>query len=146
VGLFSLRYQSSELERLILPGRPRFVRYDPRDLSRIYVEEEGARALVVPLSDRHWPALSLWEWHEIRRRQLARGTHGAADAAWAARALRANQALIADRASAGRLKDRRRLERARQWDATRAPRMHADRELVVSAQLRDTPLPCEVLE
>jgi hypothetical protein len=110
------------------------------------MEEEGAPALVVPLNDRHWPALSLWEWREIRRRQLARGTHRAGDAAWAARALRANQALIEERASAGRLKDRRRLERARQWDATRAPRLHADRELVVSTQLKDTPLPCEVLE
>jgi len=146
VSLFSLRYQSSELERLIEAGRPRFVRYDPRDLSRIYVEEEGGKALVVPLNDRQWPALSLWEWREIRRRQLARGTQQPADAAWAARALRANQALIAERASAGRLRDRRRLERAREWDATRAPRLRVDRELVVSNQIKDTPLPCEVLE
>jgi putative transposase len=146
LSLFSLQYQSTELERLICAGRPRFVRYDPRDPSRIYVEEEGGKSLVVPLNDRHWPALSLWEWHEIRRRQLARGAHRAADAAWAARALRANQALIEARASAGRLKDRRRLERAREWDATRVPRLHADRELVVSTQIKDTPLPCEVLE
>lgn len=146
VSLFSLRYQSGELERLIEPGRPRFVRYDPRDLSHIFVEEESGPPLKVPLNDRHWPAFSLWEWHEIRRQQLARGTHRVADAAWAARALRANQTLIAERASVGRLKDRRRLERGREWEAVRRPRLRPDRELVVSNKLLDTPLPCEVLE
>jgi len=74
LSLFSLQYQSTELERLICAGRPRFVRYDPRDPSRIYVEEEGGKSLVVPLNDRHWPALSLWEWHEIRRTACPRCT------------------------------------------------------------------------
>jgi putative transposase len=144
VRLFALRYQSHELEQLIAPGKPRFVRYDPRDLSRIFVEDDDRRTLAVPLSDRHWPVMSLWEWEEIRRRQLA-GSHGG-DAEWVARALRANQALIEGRANAGRLRDRRRLERARQWDEVRPPALHANRELIVSATLKDTPLPCEVLE
>ena len=145
VRLFALRYQSSELERLIEPHRPRFVRYDPRDLSRIYVEDGQSPALAVPLNDRHYPALSLWEWREIRRAQLAGA--GSGDAEWVARALRANQALIAERARVGRARDRRRLERARQWrDARALPRLHADRDLTVSAKLNDTPLPCEVLE
>jgi putative transposase len=144
VRLFGLRYQSHELEALIAPGKPRFVRYDPRDLSRVFVEGDGGRAMAVPLSDRHWPALSLWEWHEIRRRQVAGTETG--DAEWVTRALRANQALITDRASIGRLRDRRRLERARLWTEARAPTLHADRELTVSATLKDTPLLCEVLE
>jgi putative transposase len=144
VHMFALRYQSHELERLIAPGRPRFVRYDPRDLSKVFVEEDNARVLAVPLSDRHWPALSLWEWQEMRRRQIA-GSHGG-DAEWAARALRANQALNEGRANAGRLRDRRRLERARQWNEARAPTLHANRELIVSGTIKDTPLPCEVLE
>jgi hypothetical protein len=121
------------------------VRYDPRDLSRVYVEDGQCPALAVPLNDRHYPALSLWEWREIRRAQLAGA--GSGDAEWVARALRANQALIAERARVGRSRDRRRLERARQWrDARALPRLHADRDLTVSAKLNDTPLPCEVLE
>jgi putative transposase len=144
VRMFALHYQSHELERLIAPGRPRFVRYDPRDLSHVFVEDDNAPPLKVALSDRHWPALSLWEWQEVRRRHIA-GSHGG-DAAWAARALRANQALIDARANAGRLRDRRRLVRAQNWDEARPPVLHANRELSVSATLKDTPLPCEVLE
>lgn len=144
IRLRSLRYQSTELERLIAAGRPRFVRYVPRDLSKVYVEQKNALALAVPLSDRTWPALSLWEWEEIRRRGAAGDT--SADAEWLAKALRANQALIDERARAGRLKDRRRQSRAQAWADAQVPRVHADRELVVSATLTDTPLPCEVLE
>jgi len=145
VRLFSLRFQCPELEHLIAAGRPRFVRYDPRDLSRIFVEDTEGRTLTAPLEDRHWPALSLWEWQEIRRQQCLKGREGG-DAEWVARALRANQSLIADRAGAGRLRDRRRLERAREWAASRNPSLRSDRELTVSATLQDTPLPCEVLE
>ena len=144
VRMFALRYQSHELEQLIAPGKPRFVRYDPRDLSKIFVEDDDRRPLAVPLSDRHWPAMSLWEWQETRRHRMA-GSHGG-DAVWVARALKANQALIDSRAHAGRLRDRRRVERERHWSAARVPRLHADRELTVSATLKDTPLPCEVLE
>jgi len=80
----------------------------------------------------------------VRRRRVA--TESPADAEWVARALRANQALIEERSKAGRLKDRRRQARASQWSEARAPQLHADRELIVSATLKDTPLPCEVLE
>ncbi len=144
VQLFALQYQSHEIEGLIAQGRPRFIRYDPRDMSRIYVEQDNGTHLRVPLADRRWPKLSLWEWNEIKR--LSSGTETPADAEWVARALRANQALIDDRASAGRLKDRRRKARAKAWSEKRIPMLHPDRELTVSATLSDTPLPCEVLE
>jgi hypothetical protein len=43
------------------------VRFDPRDISRVYLERAGAPPLVVPLRDRQLPALSLWEWNAFSR-------------------------------------------------------------------------------
>jgi hypothetical protein len=88
--------------------------------------------------------MSLWEWNEVRKGQ---DFHiDPAHASWVARALKDNRALIERRASAGRLRDRRRLERQRQWEEARPALRRSERELIVSARLKDTPLPCEVLE
>jgi putative transposase len=139
----SLRYQSRDLEPLIEPERKRRVRFDPRDLSRVFLETEKRALLEVPLADPRWPVMSLWEWREIRRRERGGTT---VDVLWAARAQRDNQALIDARARGGTARDRRRRSRGELWREAQPPKLRSDRELTVSAELHGTPLYCEVLK
>jgi putative transposase len=143
IRIHCLRYQSRDLEPWIEPGRLRRVRYDPRDLSRLFLETDEKRLLEVPISDRPWPPASLWEWREIRERNRGDRT---ADAQWAARAQRANQALIDAKARGGTARDRRRRARGELWSEVQPPKLRSDRELTVTARLRGTPLYCEVLK
>jgi hypothetical protein len=56
-----LRYSSGDLELEVDIGRQRVVRYDPRDLSHVYLERPKVAPLRVPLRDSRAPPLSLWE-------------------------------------------------------------------------------------
>ncbi|HXQ23962.1 MAG TPA: transposase family protein [Candidatus Acidoferrales bacterium] len=143
IRIHCLRYQSRELEPWIEPGRLRRVRYDPRNLSRVFVETDERGLLEVPLADRTWPPVSLWEWREIRQRNRGDGT---ADALWAARAQRANQALIDAKARSGTPRECRRRSRGELWSEVQPPKLRSDRELTVTARLHGTPLYCEVLK
>jgi putative transposase len=67
IELLGLKYSSPALEPDVAIGVQRTVRFDPRDLSRVYLERVGLAPLPVPLRDPRWPALSLWEWEAIRR-------------------------------------------------------------------------------
>ena len=46
------------------------VRYDPRDLSQVYLEQPHFPPLAIPLRDPSTPALSLWELKAIKRSQI----------------------------------------------------------------------------
>jgi len=67
IELFGLRYSSGDLELEVDIGRQRVVRYDPRDLSYIYLERPKVAPLRVPLRDSRAPPLSLWELKAIKR-------------------------------------------------------------------------------
>jgi putative transposase len=75
IDLFGLKYSHSSLAPEVSPGRDRIVRFDPRDLSRIHLEQPEGRYLTVPLRDRSFPSISLWEWRAIRKHQRAVATH-----------------------------------------------------------------------
>jgi putative transposase len=143
IELFCLRYRSADLAPLVHPSRHRMVRYDPRDMRRVYVEVDGQH-LEVPLAPVNMPAFSLWEWREIRGKQIE-GSHDYEPEALD-RELAENRKLIEKKARTGaRLRDARRLARQDAWsDQHRAVTPAAD-----ASALRPTlegPAGCRVME
>jgi len=67
IELFGLKYSCAELEPEIHLAKRRVVRFDPRDLSSVYLERLGAQPLEVPLRDHRLPSMSIWELKAIRR-------------------------------------------------------------------------------
>jgi putative transposase len=71
--LFNLRYWSDALPALVRGDEPLLVRYDPRDLSKLYVKAPDHSYLEVPYADIRLPPLSLWELRAARRFLAQRG-------------------------------------------------------------------------
>jgi putative transposase len=114
-----LKYSHPSLASQVDPGRLRVIRFDPRDLSRVYLEQPDGRYLTVPLRDGRFPALSLWEWRAIRR--LDRAAAARADGDRIARIL--EQPEQATPALATPLRRHRRRTRRAEWQAIQA--LHA---------------------
>jgi putative transposase len=76
IELFGLKYSHSSLAPHVNLGLQRVIRYDPRDISRIYLELPAGQYLAVPLRDRSLPPLSLWEWRAIKKFQRTVATRG----------------------------------------------------------------------
>jgi putative transposase len=47
---------------------PMLVKYDPRDISRVYVREPGGRHWAIPYANLGQPPISLWELQDARKR------------------------------------------------------------------------------
>ncbi len=112
VGLFSLQYQSMELAGLVEICKKRMVRYDPRDLSKVYVEADGQH-IVAPLVGPPVPPFSIWEHREVRRAQIAAGR--SMDVQLIAADIEANRQIVAKAAARGGAKDLRRRARQDEW-------------------------------
>lgn len=115
-----LRYRCDELAPHVNPDIKRIVRIDPRDISVVWLELPTGDYLPVPWVNRGWPRMSLWEWNEIRSRNRQRGK--GADPEVVRRCLAQNDELIAQRATQGQLRARRRRARAESWRAEQATR------------------------
>jgi putative transposase len=76
IELFGLKYSHRSLAPEVDSGRPRVVRFDPRDLSRVYLERSNGGYLTVSLRDPRCPTMSLWEWRAIRKHQHAAALRG----------------------------------------------------------------------
>jgi putative transposase len=67
IRLFSIRYWDPALTSFIGTGKKVTVRYNPRDLSRVYVASTQERRYIgVSYADLRWPAISLWEQRAAR--------------------------------------------------------------------------------
>ncbi|KAA5608271.1 Mu transposase C-terminal domain-containing protein [Rhodovastum atsumiense] len=77
VRLFNILYQDGALAHLVDRdvGRLR-VKYDPRDLSAVFVELPTGGHVRVPYADLGRPAITLWEHREAVRRLHAEGRRG----------------------------------------------------------------------
>ncbi|HEV2702903.1 MAG TPA: Mu transposase C-terminal domain-containing protein [Steroidobacteraceae bacterium] len=142
VELFSLHYQSEGLYPLIRPGRRIMVRYDPRDLSQVFVETADEH-IKVPLRGTPMPAFSLWEWQEVhaRRREAGRPR----DPETIAQELRANRDLIEQRShQKGRWHEARRVARESEWKRSRL--LSVGTERILKFAPLDTVPPCRVKE
>jgi putative transposase len=54
--------------------KPLWVKYDPRNISRVYVRDPEAKHWPVPYADLRQPPIALWELMEARKRVLQRGS------------------------------------------------------------------------
>lgn len=76
IHLFDIRYWSDALIDLL--GRHELklqVRYDPRDLSRIYVRRPDGRIIEAQYKNLAWEPVSLWEHQRARKRLADQGRH-----------------------------------------------------------------------
>ena len=59
--LFNIRYWDSVLPVIVKPGESVLVRYDPRNLSKVYVAGSDERYHPIPYADLTLPPITLWE-------------------------------------------------------------------------------------
>ena len=107
-----LKYASPELAEHVSAHMKRIVRFDPRDISRVYLECANAAHLMVPWRDRLLSPMSLWEWNALRARHRQVTERGDRE--------RTNTELQRLRSAApvrnpGALKSRRHAARAAGW-------------------------------
>jgi putative transposase len=112
IALHALRFRSPDLIPYIEPGRRQMVRYDPRDLSRVYLET-SADYIAAELAGGPAMAFSLWEWHELRALELQAGR--SRDPHRITQELAANRSLIREKVSRRHRGSARRLAREAQW-------------------------------
>jgi putative transposase len=112
IALHSLRFRSPSLTPYIESQRRQMVRYDPRDLSRVYLETPTD---YVPVELAGGPAIafSLWEWRELRATELTAGQ--SRDPQRIAEELLANRQLIWEKVHSRKLRSARRLARETEW-------------------------------
>lgn len=77
IHLFDLRYWSDALAGYIgRRNRKVVVRYDPRDLSAVWVELDGGRCVEARYRNLEIPPVSLWEYREAMQKARAMGKLG----------------------------------------------------------------------
>ena len=59
--------------------KPLWVKYDPRNLARVYVRDEGGKHWPVPYADLRQPPIALWELMEARKRLRQSSKAGATE-------------------------------------------------------------------
>jgi putative transposase len=70
IRLFNIHYWSNVLTPLAgRSQRPALVKYDPRDLSRVYFRDDRGEYWDIPYRDLRLPPISLWE-HQAATKQL----------------------------------------------------------------------------
>jgi putative transposase len=142
IELYSLRYQSASLYPLIQRRKKLMVRFDPRDMSQVFVETRETH-IPVPLVGAPMPAFSLWEWREVHARRREVGRPREIDEI--AREVRANRELIESRAAdKDRWHDARRVEREKEWIRSRSTLAKPDR--VIRSMPLDAVPRCRVKE
>ena len=74
VALFNINYSDGVLSTLLAkPSQLFVVRYDPRDMSRVYLRDPEGSYWPIPYSDRRLPAVTLSEIKAVRRQLLDAG-------------------------------------------------------------------------
>jgi putative transposase len=112
IALHALRFRSPDLIPHIEPGRRQMVRYDPRDLSRVFLETP-TDYIAAELANGPAMSFSLWEWRELRASELQAGR--SRDPHRIAQELAANRSLIREKVSRHHRGSARRLAREAQW-------------------------------
>jgi putative transposase len=87
---------------------PLLVKYDPRNLSRLYVRDLDGKHWPVPYADLRQPPIALWELTEARKRLRSRGSSGSTECALFANILEQRRIV---KEAASRSQQRRRQER-----------------------------------
>ena len=114
--LFNIRYWDPALPALAMPGERLTVRYDPRNLSKVYVAASDGRYHPVPYADLGLPPITLWEQRAAVAQLRAEGDAAPGEARMFQAVLQ-QRALVAGAASKTKAA-RRQLQRRK--DAARA--------------------------
>ena len=118
IELHALRYQSASLYPLIERQKKLMVRWDPRDLSCVFVETPDLY-IRVPWVETGLAPISSWEWRELRAQRIEFGR--SRDRPRIAAEARANRELVAAKArDTGQWRAARRLARQAEWERSRA--------------------------
>jgi putative transposase len=112
VQLYYIDYYSDVLRPLINDGRRYIVRYDPRDLSRVWLLSKNNEYYALPYRARHRPPISLWEHRKIVQKLQDEGRR-LVDADTIFNELEKMRAIVTQ-AAATTKKARRQAERIRQ--------------------------------
>jgi putative transposase len=139
IALHSLRYRSPDLIPHIFGGCKQMVRFDPRDMSRVYLETR-TEYVVAELADGPAIPFSLWEWREIRDKAVA--GHRVRHPERLAEELIANRAMIQELAHRNAPGAARRVVRQSQWFPEQAPR--AKHAQILKARASRKSLACRV--
>ena len=113
IHMFHIRYWDNVLPALVKPGNPFLVRYDPRNLSKVWVTGPDQRYHAIPYADLSLPPITLWE-HRAALASLKAQGNSSVDQPAIFQAVLKQRALI-EKASA-KTKSARRLSQ-RQKDA-----------------------------
>lgn len=74
ISLFNVTYSDGVLSTFLAKPRQQFiVRYDPRDMSQIYLRDDDGSYWPIPYSDRRLPPATLWEIKAASERLRAAG-------------------------------------------------------------------------
>jgi putative transposase len=73
IHLEKIRYWSDALSREVGRGGEFLVKYDPRDLSRIFVRQPGGRFVEARYRNLAYPPVTWWEWKHTKRRLYEQG-------------------------------------------------------------------------
>jgi hypothetical protein len=72
IEIDGLRFSHESLQSEIDPYVKRVIRVDPRDISRVYLENSAGPYLTIPLRAGHaMPKMSWWEWKAVRQERGA---------------------------------------------------------------------------
>lgn len=81
IHLFNIRYWDTVLPAIVAPGEPLMVRYDPRNLSKIFVATSEGAYHPIPYADLALPPISLWEQRAAMAKLRTDGDNAATQAA-----------------------------------------------------------------
>jgi putative transposase len=109
--LFSIRYWDNVLPTIVNMGEVMMVRYDPRNLAKVYVLGPDQRYFPIPYSDLSLPPITLWEQRAALANLRSQGDNAPAQAA-IFQAVTEQRALIAS-ASSKTKAARRQLQRTK---------------------------------
>ena len=74
IRLFNIRYWDNILSPMVGRSKdPWFIKYDPRNLSRIYLKDRDGTFWSLPYRNLSLPPISLWELREAQKRLRERG-------------------------------------------------------------------------
>jgi putative transposase len=132
IRVFAIQYWANVLSPLA--GRSQQlmdVRYDPRNLSQIFLRHDDGAVWTIPYADLGWPPISLWEQRAARARLTAAG-RGEVNTATVMRTVLAQRRVVDD---AKRQTARTRREHARRPppDAASVPTTSANAPLTATA-------------
>jgi putative transposase len=142
IRLFNVLYWHGALGPYICDGDKHMVRYDPSDLSHVYLLERGGSYHEIPYRDISHGAVSLREIQTGARHLRASGT-SPKDEQKLFQAIQKQRAIIAN-SNKKTLKARRQAQQTKETNRRLAPSTQPEREVPSEPELSADPFPFEI--